>query len=105
MLAIGIATAVVSVITLLLHLPTYFKTSTSTRKLLIGGWILGIIILIALEVLAIIFYLANRSSDSYADVHARKTLAVFIAVNAFDILFWLWGLKTLDYEKGDPVRE
>jgi len=105
MLIIGIVTAIVSVITLFLHLSTLVKTSTLTRKLLIGGWIFGIIALIVLEVLAIIVYLTNQSSSEYIDIHAKKTLAIFIAVNALDILFWIWGFKTLDYEKGDQVRD
>ena len=29
----------------------------------------------------------------------------FIGVNLIDILFWMWGMKSLDYEKGDQVRE
>jgi hypothetical protein len=38
------------------------------------------------------------------DIYAKKTLFVFIGVNALDILFWIWGMKTLDYEKGDNIR-
>lgn len=28
-----------------------------------------------------------------------------MAVNAIDLLFWLWGMKALDYEKGDHIRD
>ena len=54
--------------------------------------------------MAVYKYIISRNVTEYIDVLAKKTLVVFIAVNALDILFWLWGMKTLDYEKGDQVR-
>lgn len=59
----------------------------------------------ALEGLAIYMYIAAGAVTEYKDVHAKRTLGVFILVNALDILFWLWGMKTLDHEKGDQVRD
>jgi hypothetical protein len=104
MLIIGIGAAVVSIVTFLFNLSTLIKTSTSTRKMLSCGWIFGLVILVALEGLAIYKYLVSNNLTEYADIHAKKTLAVFILVNGLDILFWLWGMKTLDYEKGDQIR-
>lgn len=105
MLIIGIVTLAVSLITLVLHLTTLMKTSTTSRKVIIVGWVLGILMLVGLQVLAIIVYLTSGDASEYIDVQAKKTLAVFIAVNALDILFWLWGLRALDYEKGDHIRD
>lgn len=105
MLIIGFATLAVSLTTLILHLTTLSKTSTTSRRVIIVGWVLGIIVLVALQVLAIIVYLTSGAVTEYIDVQAKKTLAVFIAVNALDILFWLWGLRALDYEKGDQIRD
>lgn len=105
MLIIGIGTAFVSVMTLLVHLFTFFKTSTSTIRALKIGWGIGLAILIALEILAIIIYVTAQGLTNFVDVHAKRTLGIFIIVNALDILFWLWGMKTLDYEKGDEVRD
>lgn len=102
---IGIVAAVISGLTLLIHLSTLIKTSTSTRKLLMGWWIFAILLLLALEGLAIYMYITAGAVTEYKDVHAKRTLGVFILVNALDILFWLWGMKTLDYEKGDQVRD
>lgn len=68
-------------------------------------WIFAIILLLALEGLAIYMYITAGGVTEYKDVHAKRTLGVFIVVNALDILFWLWGMKTLDYEKGDQVRD
>lgn len=103
---IGIVTAIISVVTFLVNLSTLLKTSTSTRKIVTFGWIFGLILLFLLQALAAYKYLAaGNSLTDYEDVHAKKTLAVFIAVNAIDILFWLWGMKTLDYQKGDHVRD
>lgn len=105
MLIIGIATASISVITLLANLPSLIKTSTTTRKLIHFGWIFGIIVHFLLEALAIFKYFTAGSSTEYEDVHAKNTLIVFIAVNAIDLLFWMWGMKALDYEKGDHIRD
>jgi len=101
MLIIGIGTAFVCALSFLLHLFTCVKTSTSNIKALTTGWIISIIVLVGLEILAIVKYLTAGEITDFADVQAKKTLAIFIAVNAVDILFWLWGMKTLDYEKGD----
>jgi hypothetical protein len=30
---------------------------------------------------------------------------VFIAVNVFDFIFWIWGLRTLSHENGDRIRD
>ena len=102
---IGIVSAIISGLTLLIHLSTLIKTSTSTRKILMGWWIFAIILLLGLEGLAIYMYITAGQVTEYRDVHAKRTLGVFIVVNALDILFWLWGMKTLDYEKGDQVRD
>lgn len=48
MLIIGIGTAFVSAMTLLIHLFTFLKTSTSTIRALKIGWGIGLAILIAL---------------------------------------------------------
>lgn len=102
---IGIVMAVVSVMTFITNLSTFAKTSTATRKIVTFGWIFGLILLLLMEGLAVFKYLTAGDVTEYEDAHAKKTLAVFIGVNALDILFWLWGMKTLDYEKGDQVRE
>ena len=102
---IGIGTAVVSLVSLCINLSTMIKTSTSTRKLVMVGWIFGILILLILEGLGVYKYLNAGNVTEYVDAHAKATLAVFIGVNLIDVLFWLWGTKSLDYEKGDQVRE
>jgi hypothetical protein len=67
MFVIGILAAIVSVLTLLSNCVTLAKTSTSTRKLLMGAWGIGILILIGLEVLAVIFYLTSGNPEIYND--------------------------------------
>jgi hypothetical protein len=105
MWVIGIVTAVVCVLTLFLHLFTFIKTSTSTKKVLTIGWGLCIGLLLLLEGLAVFVYIISDDPVEYIDVYAKTTLTIFIAVNLLDVLFWIWGLKTLDYEKGDQVRD
>jgi hypothetical protein len=61
MLIIGIGAAIVSLLTFVFNLSTLVKTSTSTRKMLSCGWIFGLIILLALEGLAIYKYLVSRN--------------------------------------------
>jgi hypothetical protein len=36
---------------------------------------------------------------------AIKTLQTFICINILDLLFWLWGYMTLEYENGDRIRD
>lgn len=57
MFIIGISTAVVSVTTFLIHLPTWFRTQTWTKKFLTTSWVIGISILILMEGLALVVYL------------------------------------------------
>jgi hypothetical protein len=105
MLIIGIGTALVCVLTLFLHLFTFIKTSTSTKRVLTIGWGFCIGVLLALEGLAVVIYLISGNVSEYIDVYAKITLTVFIVVNILDVLFWIWGMKTLDHEKGDQVRD
>jgi hypothetical protein len=39
-------------------------------------------------------------------MYAKETLMIFIAVNLFDILFWLWGLRNWNEDKPkDSVKD
>ena len=104
MLLIGIAQGVISMITLFTNLVTCSGPTVRTKKLLMGGWIFGLLLMVGCEVYAILTYLQVGKMTDYKDIKAKKTLAIFIVVNVLDLLFWLWGLKTLGYENGDPVR-
>jgi len=101
---IGIVTAIISVVTFIANLSSLFNTSTSTRKFVTFAWVFGIVVFLLLEGLAIFKYVTSSHLNEYIDIYAKKTLAVFIGVKALDILFWIWGMKTLDYEKGDHIR-
>lgn len=104
MLVIGITTAVISGITFLINLSTLCRTTSSTIKAIKAWWIFAIILLLGLEVLAIVWYLKAGQPTEYRDVQAKRTLGVFVLVNALDILLWIYGLGILDernYHFGD----
>jgi hypothetical protein len=56
MLIIGIGTAFICILTLLLHLSTFIKTSTFTNKMITMSWAIGIFLLLVFEVIALIAY-------------------------------------------------
>ena len=39
------------------------------------------------------------------DSVALKILQTLVCVNILDLLFWLWGYLTLEYENGDKIRD
>ena len=104
MLIIGIVQALISGLSFIVNLITCSGPSTTTKKLLVGSWILCILLMIGCEVYAVLTYLGVGKLSEYKDILGKKFLAIFIAVNIWDLFFWLWGLKTLSYENGDPVR-
>lgn len=104
MMIIGIVAGVISLLTFFVNLVTCSGPTTKTKKLLVGVWILCLILMIGCEIYAVITYLTVGEVTEFKDVQAKKTLAVFIVVNLLDLLFWIWGFSTLNYENGDPVR-
>lgn len=59
MLIIGIVTAFVCIITLILHLSTFIKTSTFTKRMVTMSWWIGITLLVLLEILALVVYFST----------------------------------------------
>lgn len=35
----------------------------------------------------------------------KGLLEIFILINLIDLIFWLYGFQTLDYENGDSIRD
>lgn len=103
---IGILYAFISFMALMINLMTCNGLTSKNSKILKIWWIVAILLMIGAEVYAIIVYFvqAGQPQDLYEN-EAKKYLAVFILVNFIDILFWLFGLKTLSHEKGDQARD
>ena len=55
--------------------------------------------------IGIIIYLSNTEASDYEDMVAKKLLQTFFPINIIDGLFWIWGILTLRYSRGDSVRE
>ena len=106
LLIIGIAYAAISLSSLFVNFMTCNSLSSMTKKIVYGQWIFSILVMIAAEIYAAIFYFTQaKAPTDFIEDQARKLLAVFIIVNIIDLLFWIWGMKTLAYENGDRVRD
>lgn len=104
LIIIGVIQALISLASFFFNIITCGGPTTKTKKVLIAVWIISLLLMIGCEVYAVLFYLGLKEMTAYKDIQAKKTLAIFIVVNFFDLLFWVWGLKSLSYENGDPVR-
>ena len=104
MLIIGIAQAVISVLSFIVNLVTCSGPTIKTKKVLVGSWVFCLLVMVGCEIYAILTYLSLGAMSEFNGALGKKFLAIFIVVNVWDLLFWLWGFKTLSYENGDPVR-
>jgi len=55
--------------------------------------------------LAIVIYLQDQKEQDFSSIIANKSLQTFFCVNILDLMFWLWGYMTLEYENGDRIRD
>lgn len=46
----------------------------------------------------------SNSWESYNDVIGKKLILTFLALNMVELAFWIYGLLTIRYENGDPVK-
>lgn len=47
----------------------------------------------------------DQNEKDFFSIIANKSLLTFIFVNILDLVFWLWGFMTLEYENGDKIRD
>ena len=83
-----------------------FKAMTSEVHNLISVlfW-LSLVLMIANEVLGVIAYMLIFFNNSYLDFYNQARLQAFLIFNLVDLIFWFYGLQSLDFEKGDKVRD
>lgn len=106
MITIGVISLVISLISLIANGIAAIKGITSTiKKLIIVCWALGLLLMITNEIIAIVAYFQNSDSSSYNDVMAKKLLQIFMAINMIELVLWVFGILTLKYENGDPIRD
>ena len=106
MTALGALCLTVSLITLLANAVAAWKGITiGTKKIVVGCWTLDLLLMFVNEVVAIAVYFQNSDTSSYNDVAAKKILQTFLAINVIEFLLWIFGLLTLKYENGDPIRD
>jgi hypothetical protein len=105
MIVLGVICAVISFSSLAVNLLACKGITTSMKKIIVVQWVFSLILMLVAEVLAIVVYLKKDHNDVFADNIAYKLLQTFICVNLLDMLFWLWGYLTLEYENGDKIRD
>ena len=101
---IGLVNAFISFTSILVNLIACGGISTTVKRVIVFQWVFGLILMVGCEVYAVLTYLGSESSE-FKDEVAVKVLMVFIAVNVFDFIFWIWGLRTLSHENGDRIRD
>lgn len=106
MIAIGVLHLLICFLTILANGIAAAKgITTGVKKIIVGEWVLALLIMVITEIIAIATYFQNSDSTDFNDQIAKKLLQIFIAVNVLDLLFWLFGLLTLNYENGDKIRD
>jgi hypothetical protein len=104
MTTIGVICLIVSVITLIANGIAAWRGITETiKKMVVGCWTVCLLLMLINEIVAIVAYFSN-SWESYNDVVGKKLVLTFLALNVVEIGFWVYGLLTIKYENGDPVR-
>jgi hypothetical protein len=56
----------------------------------------------------VVLFVFCRNDGEFSDFVGAETrvfLESFMLVNLVDLIFWLYGLQTLDYENGDSIRD
>ena len=105
MLIEGIIFAAISGMSFFINLIACKGITTQMKKLIVIEWIFALILMIVGEILAIVIYLQDQKEQDFSSIIANKSLQTFICVNILDLMFWLWGYLTLEYENGDKIRD
>jgi hypothetical protein len=101
----GIIFCFISIVSFIVNLVACWGISTKIKKIVVVEWIFSIILMLSAEAFAIYVYLQSAKAENFIDNVALKVLQTFIGVNLLDLLFWLWGYLTLEYENGDKIRD
>ena len=105
MLVIGLISAFISLSSFLVNLAACSGTSSSTKKVIVIQWIVGLVFMIICELIAVYLIFSMNTVKEFKDQVAKNVITVFIPVNAVDFLFWILGLRTLTHENGDRIRD
>jgi hypothetical protein len=106
MLFIGFFLFLASFSTLVVNLVAACRGVTGCiRRWLLGTWVLGLLLLGGAEALAGSAVGAASGDHTFSGSLARTLLKIFLAGNALDLIFWMFGLFSLGRENGDPVRD
>ena len=50
-------------------------------------------------------YISSSDVSTFKDEVGKKLAQTFFPVNIIDAIFWIWGLSTLKFNRGDTVRD
>lgn len=56
-------------------------------------------------IIVFIVYISGSGAETFWDEVAKKLAQTYFPVNIIDAIFWIWGLSTLKFHKGDTVRD
>jgi hypothetical protein len=106
MSAIGVLCLIISALTLISNGIAYWRGITVTiKKIVIGCWAIALLLMCVSEIIAIVAAFQSSDPSTYNDVAANKLLQTFLALNIIEFILWIFGLMTLNYENGDPIRD
>jgi hypothetical protein len=107
--ALAAAVFLQTLLTLVVNLVAGCKGVTTTIKSVVKcAWIFDLLLLVGTEVVVVGVYMNSREGGHFAGFDGTQTrvvLEAFMLINLVDLVFWLYGLQTLDYENGDSVRD
>ena len=74
--------------------------TTCMKSTLKCFWIIDILLLVAVEVSVAFHFVYAKNDNEFSDYQgsqARTFLSTFFMVTLIDLMFWLYGIQTLEY--------
>ena len=75
------------------------------RKIIKFEWMTGIALMAVCLIIVFAIYLSGSNASTFMDEVAKKLAQTYFPINIIDGIFWIWGLVTLEYTKGDVIRD
>lgn len=75
------------------------------RKLIRIEWIISIGLVAVCIIIVFAVYISASEATTFWDEVGKKLAQTYFPASIIDAIFWIWGLSTLKFHKGDTVRD
>ena len=86
-------------------LPLIKGMTKMIRKAIRIEWIVSLGLMAVCMIVVFAVYISASEATTYWDEVGKKLAQTFFPVNIIDAVFWIWGLSTLKFHRGDTVRD